>query len=97
MIMIRKVGLFLVAFKSLVYFTIQFFQVSSHLKFFNVKVPPQEKQPCIPTTAVISCLYERKQPVLIDADTLERSAVNLGGLNSQLCKFSDAKFRKCLI
>lgn len=57
---------------------------------FNIKVPPQEK---IPTTAVISCLYERKQPVFIDADTLEKSGVNLGVLNSQLCKFSDPKFR----
>ena len=98
MIRIRKLNQFVVRrIKSLIYFTITFFQISSRSKkFFNVKVPPREKQPFIPTTAVVSCLYERKQPVFIDTDTLEKSGVNLGGLNSQLCKFSDPKFRNLL-
>ena len=65
-------------------------------QFFNVKVPPQEKQPFISTTAIVSCLYERKQPVFIDVDTQEKSGVNFGGLNSQLCKFIDPKFRNLL-
>jgi len=62
-------------------------------KVFNDKVSPQEKQPFIPATAVVSCLYERKQPVFIDANTLETSGVNVGGVDSQMCKFSDPKFR----
>ena len=62
-------------------------------KFFNAKVPPQEKQPFIPTAAVVSCLYERKQPVFIDADTLENSGVDVGLVDSQMCKFGDPKFR----
>lgn len=65
-------------------------------KIFNVKVPPQGKQPFIPTAAVVSFLFERKQPVFIDADTLEKSGVNFGGFNSQMCKFSDPKFRNLL-
>ena len=65
-------------------------------KFFNVKVPPQEKQPSISTTAIASCLYERKQPVFIDVDTLGKSGVKFGGFNSHLCKFSEPKFRNPL-
>ena len=55
----------------------------------NAKVSPrQEKELAISTSAVVSCLYERKQPVFIEAGKMEKGGVN----NSPLCKFNDPKF-----
>ena len=83
-------------FKTLISFTIQFFQVGclSIKNGFNANpLPAQEKPLAIPTTAVVSCLYERNQPVFIDANKLEKSGMNSGALNTQLCKLSDVKLR----